>query len=149
MMSLSFSSWPVIGWTLPLLLLHLLSRTALLHEKVKWPHYRPWQAIRVPGSWGFQILRWSAHEGGKVVSPMHRLPLPREIFLVLISVRGWVNPRARVQPEGVCQWKIPMTLSGINPVTYRFVAQCICNGNVWYFITLKFEIIFYSLFIQK
>jgi hypothetical protein len=29
-----------------------------------------------------------AHEGGKVVSPTHRAPLPQEIFLVLISVRG-------------------------------------------------------------
>jgi len=33
----------------------------------------------------------SAHEGGKVVSPMYRPPLPREIFLTLISVRGWVD----------------------------------------------------------
>jgi hypothetical protein len=33
------------------------------------------------------VLRQSAHEGGKVVSPMHQLPLPpQKIFLVLISV---------------------------------------------------------------
>ena len=44
-----------------------------------------------------QISRQSAHEGGNVASPKHRPPL------VLISVRGLVNPRATVRPEGLCQ----------------------------------------------
>jgi hypothetical protein len=30
----------------------------------------------------------TAQDGGKVVSLMHRLPLPQEMLLVLISVRG-------------------------------------------------------------
>ena len=61
---------------------------APMYVKVKQTHYRPGQARRIPGGWCSQISRHSAHEGSKVVNPKHRPPLPQEILLVLISVRG-------------------------------------------------------------
>ena len=51
-----------------------------------------------------------------------RPPLPQGIFLV-IPARGRVDPRDIVRPEGLCQWKTPMTLSGIEPATFQLVGQ--------------------------
>jgi hypothetical protein len=81
--------------------------------------YRHGKAITVSGGWGSQTSRKSAHECGNVVSPTHR-----PLFLVLISVRDWVNLRATVWPEVVRQWKIPVTPSGIELANLRLVAQC-------------------------
>jgi hypothetical protein len=44
---------------------------------------------------------------------------------LLLYVRGLVDPRDIVRPKGLCKWKIPMTPSGIDPTTFRFVTQCL------------------------
>ena len=91
--------------------------TFWLKLKVKQSHYRPGEAQRVAGGWGSQISR-------QVVSPMHQPPLSLRIWY-FISVRGRVNPRAAVQLEGLCQWRIPMTPLKIEPATFRLVVQCL------------------------
>ena len=45
-------------------------------KMVKQFQYWTGHTLKVPGSWCSQISRQSVHEGGKVVRPTHRPPLP-------------------------------------------------------------------------
>jgi len=88
---------------------------------VKQSHYRPWGFQEEEEAPRFQDNR---HMKVAMLSALHTGRLyPQEMFLVLISVRGWVNPRAIAWPEELCQWKIPMTPLGIEPATFQLGAQ--------------------------
>jgi len=87
-----------------------------LFDRVKkQSRYRPRVAQRVPGSLGSQIS-WQRHRMVVRLFFLRTCCLyPKEIQLVLISVRNWVDPNDIVRPEGLCHWKIPVTPWGIEP----------------------------------
>jgi hypothetical protein len=70
-------------------------------------------------------------DGSEVVSLTCWLSFTPRRFLVLISIRGWVDPKVIVRMEGLGKLKIPMTTLGIEPVTFWFVTTMLprdCNG---------------------
>jgi hypothetical protein len=108
----------------PLFHLQLHTITSSDETTVKQSLHRPGQALRFSGGWSWfqdnqhmKLVRLSALCTGRLY--------PQEIFLVLASVTGWVDPRNTVRPERICQWNFPVTPSRIEPTIFRLLAQCL------------------------
>ena len=83
----------------------------------------------------------TAQDGCKVVSLTRRPLLPQEIILILISVRGCVDLRALLRLEGFyVKEKSQMTPAGIEPATFRFVAQHLNHRTTAFSTTNSTEI---------
>jgi hypothetical protein len=81
------------------------------------PCNRPWRPTTL---WDVEAPTFSPDnrltDGGEVVSLTRRPPFtPPGRFLVLISVRGWIDPRAIVRLEGLDQLKNLITHLESNP----------------------------------
>ena len=82
--------------------------------------YRPWwfqevEAPRFHDIWHMKVVRLSAPHTSHLYPPEN----------ITGTHRGWVDPRAIVQPLGLCQRQIPMTASRIKSATLQLVAECV------------------------
>jgi hypothetical protein len=86
----------------------------IIKVKVKQSLNRPGHDLSFAGVWGSQTSRQSAHEGGTAALTLH------EIFLLLISVRGWVDHRVvvRLKDEGNGKFQI-------KSASFCLLAQCL------------------------
>jgi hypothetical protein len=102
--------------------MHHFSATELLWRKGKAIPVQAWtgpqgsRRLRLPeflDIWQMKVVR-SAVRTGRLY--------PQERSQVLISIRGWVDPRAIVRPEGLSHWKMSKDSIGNRTL---LVAQCL------------------------
>jgi hypothetical protein len=113
---LSRSDSPCFAGLIPVLYFLELPITYSGHLYEKLSHYRPGQGsskLRLP-EFPISTKRWQGCQP-------HTLPPwgPEDIP----GTHFWVDPRPIVRPEGLMQWKNPMTPMGIEPTTPRLGAH--------------------------
>jgi hypothetical protein len=85
------------------------------------------EALRAARGWGSHIFQtFNSQMAARLSALRAGRFLPPGRFLVIISVRGWVDPRAIVWLEGLGKLKEKKTYHpGLEPATFQLVAQCI------------------------
>ena len=71
----------------------------------------------------------TAQDGGKVVSLTHRPPLPPGYSWYSFLLEAESTPGPQCDRKNSMSMKNPMTLAGIEPATFRFVAQHLNHLN--------------------
>jgi hypothetical protein len=102
-----------------------ISETTMWYiNKLKQCLYRPIQAQRIAGGSNSQISRQLTHEVAKIGNTNYRSPLrSRKYPWYSFLLDAEYASRSIVQLEGLCQWKIPVTPSGIEASTCIAVPQ--------------------------
>jgi len=113
-----------IPTTLKQILLRNQKKDTKFH-KAKLSHYRSGQDLGAPGDGDYSEFPENRHMEVEMLSAVRTGRLySQDMSLVLVSVRGWVEPRAIVRPEGISNRKTWMPPLGIEPVNFQVVAHC-------------------------
>jgi hypothetical protein len=89
------------------------ARALLLKGKGKAVPLQAWRGPEGSRKLSFLYFMTTAQDGGRLSALRAGHLYPQEIRRVLISVRGWVDPRAIVRSEEFFVNKNPLTLAGI------------------------------------
>ena len=103
---------------------------SVLVQKIELFLYRSGQVFRAAGGWSSQDFQTIGTWVWQGCQPYAQDAFtPQEKFLVLISVRGWVEPRATVRPDGLIQSVLQPTALPRVPVR--------CDTNLYNFLYLN------------